>query len=75
MEHAESMLATAVDQPQSLHLTAADVEEFRAIMQEESGVALTETEAWNRAIELINLVRMLLGPIPEDPESAGSQIV
>lgn len=58
-----------------VHLTPADVAQFRSLMQEECGELLTEQEAWDRAIELINLVRMLMGPIPEDPEYGSSKIV
>lgn len=50
-----------------LALAPEDVFEFRTIVREETGVDIPETEAWNRAIELIALVRMLLSPLPEDP--------
>jgi len=48
-------------------LTPLEVERFRGIMRGESGMELTTTEAWARAIELMALFRMLLGPLPEDP--------
>lgn len=50
-------------------LTPDDVREFQRIVAEETGVQMNEHEAWGRAIELIALVRMLPGPIPEDPAS------
>ncbi len=49
-------------------LSPEEVSAFREIMREETGVDMSETEAWNRAIELIALFRMLIGPMPEDPE-------
>ena len=48
-------------------LTTANVEEFRALLQQESGVILEQDEAWRRARQLVGLYRMLMGPIPEDP--------
>lgn len=45
-----------------------EIEEFRRIVREEIGEDLSPAEAWSRAIELIALVRMCLGPIPEDAE-------
>jgi hypothetical protein len=50
-------------------LTPADVEEFRAIIRETCGEMLSEQEAWNRATTLVALGRMLLGPLPDDPEA------
>lgn len=52
-----------------LPLTPEDIAEFREIVRAETGVLMDEGEAWNRATELIALVRMLIGPMPEDPES------
>jgi len=49
-------------------LSPEEVAEFREIVREETGVVMAESEAWNRAIELVALFRMLLGPLPEDPE-------
>ncbi len=40
-------------------------------MKAETGVELSDHDAWNRAIELIALMRMLLSPLPEDPGAAG----
>lgn len=49
-------------------LSPEEVAEFRAIVKEDTGVDMSECEAWNRAIELTALFRMLIGPMPEDPE-------
>lgn len=55
--------------PQStIPLAEQDVAEFQALMKESCGVELSTSEAWSRAIELLNFFRMLLGPIPDDPE-------
>lgn len=48
--------------------TQADVSEFQFIMRGECGVALDNAEAWNRMTELVTLFRMLMAPIPEDPQ-------
>lgn len=48
--------------------TTEDVAVFRRIVREETGVDMSEAEAWNRAIELVDLFRMLIGRIPEDGE-------
>jgi hypothetical protein len=52
-------------------LTPPDIREFQQLVQEHCGMSLTETEAWNRATELVALYRMFLGPIPEDPAIVG----
>lgn len=44
-----------------------DVREFAEIVKAETGVELPAQEAWDRAIELIALVRMLVRPDAEDP--------
>ena len=49
-------------------LTSADIEEFRSLVESETGVKLDTVAAWNRATELVALVRMLVGPMPEDTE-------
>jgi len=54
-------------------LTPEDVREFQAAVLEETGVQLSTQEAWNRAIELIALVRMLVQPYPEDDPRKGVQ--
>lgn len=60
----------------TLTLTEADVREFQEVMRKECGLVLDDAEARNRAIELVALFRMLLGPIPEDPASEpGSNVV
>jgi hypothetical protein len=50
-------------------LTPADVEEFRDILRFECGETLSLEEAWSRAIEMLALCRMLLGPLPDDPSA------
>lgn len=50
----------------ALDLTQADVDRFKDIMRRECGAELTNEEAWSRAIELLAMFRMLLGPLPED---------
>lgn len=47
-------------------LTVADVKRFRDILSRECGEVLSLEAAWTRAIELLALFRMLLGPLPED---------
>lgn len=49
-------------------LCQADIDEFKGIVRREFGVELSDHDAWARVIELLHLVRSLLGPIPEDPE-------
>lgn len=49
-------------------LSYEDIREFRAIVREETGVDMSESEAWNRATELVALFRMLIDSTPEDPE-------
>lgn len=52
--------------------------EFQELVRRECGIELTDQEAWDRATVLIDLYRMFLGPIPEDPEAgrlAGSSNV
>lgn len=49
-------------------LTPADIREFQRLVREHCGVTLTDQEAWNRATALVALYRMMLKPIPEDPE-------
>lgn len=52
-------------------LTPGEVERFRQIMRRECGVELSPEQAWARAIELLSLFRMLLGPLPEDRSLSG----
>jgi hypothetical protein len=47
-------------------LSPQDIEEFRALL-DQTGVHLDTSAAWKRATQLVSLVRMLLGPLPEDP--------
>lgn len=49
-------------------LDPGDIAEFQRVVRKETGVELSEHDAWNRATELIALVRMLCGRIPEDRE-------
>jgi len=55
-------------------LSPADVAEFQVLLSRECKVRLNSMETWRRATQLIDLVRMLLGPIPEDPEASGSDV-
>lgn len=55
-------------------LTPQEVERFRDIMDRECGVHLSSEAAWARAIELLALFRMMLGPLPEDTRTASSTI-
>lgn len=50
-------------------LSPTDVEEFRDILQSECGETLSLEETWSRAIEVLALCRMLLGPLPNDPSA------
>jgi len=50
-------------------LNQADIDEFKAIVLRECGARMDDRQAWNRVIELLNLYRALLGPLPEDPEA------
>jgi len=52
-------------------LAPSDVEEFRALLQEEGGETISLDDAWSRAIEVLALCRMLLGPLPDDPSIPG----
>jgi hypothetical protein len=56
------------EDPRGYGLRPEEVREFQEIVREETGETLTSGEAWNRAIELIALVRMLVAPYPEDRE-------
>lgn len=49
-------------------LTAADIREFQQIVRASCGVDLDDVTAWHRATALVAMYRMLLKPIPEDPE-------
>jgi hypothetical protein len=56
-----------VDERFAFGLSVTDVEEFREILRSECGEELSLSDAWSRAIEVLALCRMLLGPLPEDP--------
>lgn len=49
-------------------LTQADIREFQRLVREHCSVTLDDVEAWNRATTLVALYRMMLRPIPEDPD-------
>lgn len=50
-------------------LTEPEVRRLQDILRRD-GLDLTMEQAWARAIELLSLFRILLGPIPEDPQAA-----
>lgn len=52
-----------------------DVQEFQEILRREFGEDVPEVEAWARLSDLVTLVRMLLGPLPEDPSVGTSSNV
>lgn len=63
----EANLPSTVPPPDpSLILSLEDAREFQTIVREETGATLTLAESSDRLIELETLVRMLLGPYPED---------
>jgi hypothetical protein len=51
-------------------LSQDKVREFQRLVFEECGVEMPFEIAWKRASQLIALYRMLMAPIPEDPEAA-----
>jgi hypothetical protein len=55
-------------------LTQAAVDEFRELMRQEYGEDLAPEAAWARAIEVMALFRVLVGPPIGDSSSAGSSI-
>lgn len=59
-------LAPPSNQHFAFGLTPSDVEEFRVILRTECGEDLSLADAWTRAIEVLALCRMLVGPIPDD---------
>jgi len=52
-------------------LTEAEVRRFQDILRREGEAEVTLDQAWARAIELLSLFRMLLGPLPKDPANTG----
>jgi hypothetical protein len=56
-------------------LAQADAEEFQRILKKEFGEEVALPEAWNRLHDLVTLVRMLLGPLPEDPGGVGGIVI
>lgn len=67
MPHYRSPDATDGSSIPSL-VTHVDAEEFQRILREGYGEKVDLAEAWNRLQDVVTLVRMLLSPIPEDPE-------
>lgn len=51
-------------------LTPEDIREFRELLRVHCEIEVDEDEAAIRAHELVMLYRMLLGPIPEDPQAS-----
>ena len=51
-------------------LTNVEVERLRLILCREASGDVPAEKAWARAIELLSLFRMLLGPLPEDTHSS-----
>lgn len=49
-------------------LTQGEIDEFKALVAATCNTTLSNLDAWNRATELLGFLRMLMGPIPEDPE-------
>ena len=47
-------------------LTERDVQRLQDILRREGDPEVTLEQAWTRAIELLSLFRMLLGPLQED---------
>lgn len=62
--HGGSMTLTP---PPHLQTAAQQAEEFRVLVRDACGIDLDPQVAWRRARQLIDLYRMLQGPIPEDP--------
>jgi hypothetical protein len=72
MTDSSSSAAATTDAPDSTPthaLSPEDIREFQDLVRHETGVDLSAQEAWDRAIELIALIRMLIRPDPEDPEA------
>ena len=57
--------AHAPEQRYGFGLTEPEVRRLQDILRRE-GLDLSMEQAWARAIELLALFRMLLGPLPED---------
>jgi hypothetical protein len=72
MPHAHPLDHPNGDLPPSL-ITQADAEEFRKILKRDFAEEVDLPEAWRRLSDLVSLVRMLLGPLPEDPEGLRPQ--
>jgi len=47
-------------------LTEAAIRRLQVILRRQGEPDVTLEQAWARAVELISLFRMLLGPLPED---------
>lgn len=55
------------------HLGPADIHEFQRLVSDACGSWLDDGDAWTRANQLVGLLRMLMTPLAEDPESAAIQ--
>jgi len=53
-------------------LTEPEVRCLQDILHREGEPDITLDQAWARAIELLSLFRMLLGPLPEDQDARSS---
>ena len=63
-EHPEHMAESGLTREKAIR--------FQRLVRDECGLELTVEEARTRASRLIALYRMLMAPIPEDPESGTS---
>jgi hypothetical protein len=59
-------LAQDADKRYGFGLTEPEVRRLQDILRREGEAEVTLDQAWTRAIELLSLFRMLLGPLPED---------
>lgn len=72
MEHQIS--PTQPDSTFAFGLMSREVERFRDIMRREYGEELDREAVWARAIEVLALFRMLVGPAPEASSVESSSI-
>jgi hypothetical protein len=57
------------DEPIPCSLGADDVQEFKQIILETTGEELTNQEAWDAARRVMELLRVLSSPLPDQPDS------
>lgn len=62
----DSYASTDPRQHYGFGLTETEVRRLQDILRREGGSEITLEQAWARAIELLGLFRILLGPLPED---------